>query len=66
MNRTAKYHFHMSLLFVNSVYRKASLSGVYTHFEIPTLSDFSVLCHESKKYLLELKESLLMMRDDHQ
>ena len=56
----------MSMLFVNSVYRKASLSGVYTHFETPTLSDFNVLCHESKKYLLELKESLLMMRDDHQ
>ena len=25
--------------------------------------DFSVLRHENKKYLLELKESLLIMRD---
>ena len=29
----------------------------------PTFEDFSVLCHENKKYLLELKESLLLMRD---
>ena len=29
----------------------------------PTLADFSVLCHENKKYSLELKESLLIMRD---
>ena len=26
-----------------------------------TFEDFSVLCHENKKYLLELKESLLIM-----
>ena len=30
---------------------------------LPTFEDFSVLCHENKKYLLELKESLLLMRD---
>ena len=29
----------------------------------PTFEDFSVLCHENKKYLLELKESLFIMRD---
>ena len=29
----------------------------------PTFQDFSALCHENKKYLLELKESLLIMRD---
>ena len=29
----------------------------------PTFEDFSVLCHENKKYLFELKESLLIMRD---
>ena len=29
----------------------------------PTPEDFSVLCHENKKYLSELKESLLIMRD---
>ena len=29
----------------------------------PTLEDFSVLCHQNKKYLLDLKESLLIMRD---
>ena len=29
----------------------------------PTFQDFSALCHENKKYLLELKESLLIMGD---
>ena len=29
----------------------------------PTFEDFSVLCHENKKYLLELKENVLIMRD---
>ena len=29
----------------------------------PNFEDFSVLCHENKKYLIELKESLLIMRD---
>ena len=29
----------------------------------PTFEHFSVLCHENKKYFLELKESLLIMRD---
>ena len=29
----------------------------------PTFEDFSVLCHENKKHLLQLKESLLIMRD---
>ena len=29
----------------------------------PTFEDFSVLCQENKKYLLELKESLLIMND---
>ena len=29
-----------------------------------TFQDFSVLCHKNKKYLLELKENLLIMRDD--
>ena len=29
----------------------------------PTFEDFSILCHENKSYLLELKESLLIMRD---
>ena len=28
-----------------------------------TFEDFSVLCHEHKKYFLELKESLLIIRD---
>ena len=28
-----------------------------------TFEDFRVLCHENKNYLLELKESLLIMRD---
>ena len=30
---------------------------------LPTFDDFRVLCHENKKHLLELKESLLVMRD---
>ena len=29
----------------------------------PTFEDFSVLCHENKKYLLEMKKNLLVMRD---
>ena len=28
----------------------------------PTFEDFSGLCHKNKKFLLELKESLLIMR----
>ena len=28
-----------------------------------TIEDFSVLCHENYKHLLELNESLLVMRD---
>ena len=28
-----------------------------------TFQDFSVLCHENKKYFSELKESLLIIRD---
>ena len=31
----------------------------------PTFEDFSFLRHENKKYLLELKESLLIMRNRH-
>ena len=30
---------------------------------LPSFDNFSVLAHESKKYLLEIKESLLIMRD---
>ena len=29
----------------------------------PTFENFSVLCHNNKKYLLELKETLLIMGD---
>ena len=42
-------------------------SAVCQHFlncsYSPTSEDFSVLCHENKKYFLELKESLLIVRD---
>ena len=42
-------------------------SAVCNHFlncnHSPTIEDFSVLCHGTKKYLLELKESLLKMLD---
>ena len=30
---------------------------------LPSLDNFSVLAHENKKFLLEIKESLLIMRD---
>ena len=30
---------------------------------LPFFENFSVLAHENKKYLLEIKESLLIMRD---
>ena len=30
---------------------------------LPSFDNFSVLAYESKKYLLEIKESLLIMRD---
>ena len=30
---------------------------------LPSFDNFSVLAHENKKYLLEIKESLLIMRD---
>ena len=30
---------------------------------VPYFEKFSVLAHENKKYLLEMKESLLIMRD---
>ena len=30
---------------------------------IPSFDNFSVLAHENKEYLLEIKESLLIMRD---
>ena len=32
---------------------------------LPSFDNFSVLAHESKKYLLEIKESLLIIRDKH-
>ena len=30
---------------------------------LPSFDNFSVLAHENKKYLLEIKENLLIMRD---
>ena len=33
------------------------------HNYSPNFEDFSVLCHEKKKHLLELKEILLIMKD---
>ena len=30
---------------------------------LPSFEDFSVLCHENKKYVLELKDSLFIMTD---
>ena len=40
------------------------LASKFSNFNYsPTFEDFNVLCHENKKYLLELKESLIIMRD---
>ena len=42
-------------------------SAIYDHLLhcnfLPSFDNFSVLAHENKKYLLEIKESLLIMRD---
>ena len=42
-------------------------SAIYYHLLrcnfLPCLDNFSVLAHENKKYLLEIKESLLIMRN---
>ena len=35
---------------------------LHCHF-LPSFDNFSVLAHENKRYLLEIKESLLIMRD---
>ena len=32
---------------------------------LPSFDNFSVLAYENKKYLLEIKESRLIMRDNH-
>ena len=37
-------------------------SAICDHLR-PSFDNFSVLAHENKKYLLEIKESLLIMRD---
>ena len=36
---------------------------VQSRKDSPAFEDFSVLCQENKKYFLELKESLLKLRD---
>ena len=42
-------------------------SAIYDHLlhcnVLPLFDNFSVLAHENKKYLLEFKKSLLIMRD---
>ena len=42
-------------------------SAVYDHLLhcnlLPSFDSFSILAQENKKYLLEIKESLLIMRD---
>ena len=51
----------------NKMVQPRKYSVVYHHFlnfnYSPAFEDFSVLCHENIKYLLKLKESLLIMRD---
>ena len=43
---------------------KSAISDHLLHCNfLPSFDNFSVLPHESKKYLLEIKESLLIMRD---
>ena len=59
-------HIGISLLSDKSVQTRKD-SAVCHHLlncnYIPTFEDFSVLYHKNKKYLLELKERLLIMRD---
>ena len=42
-------------------------SAIYDHLlhynVLPSFDNFSVLVHENKKYLLEIKENLVIMRD---
>ena len=35
---------------------------VYSNVFLPTFDNFSILAHESKMYLLEIKDSLLLRR----
>ena len=46
------------LLFFPHMDLNGCQNGCYIFFD-----NFSVLAHENKKYLLEIKESLLIMRD---
>ena len=36
---------------------------IYSNDHLPSFDNFSVLAHENTKYLLEIEESLLIMRD---
>ena len=51
--------------FTTAIYRKPTFSGVYGAIcdHLPSFDNFSILAHKNKKYLLEIKESLLIMRD---
>ena len=59
-------HIGISLL-INKMVQPRKDSAVYYRLlncnYSPSFEDFSGLRHENKKYLLELKESLLVMRD---
>ena len=61
-------HIGMSPLTNKRVQTKTN-SAVFHHFpnckNLPLFEDFSALCHENKKYLLELKERLCIMRDSN-
>ena len=59
---------HIDISPLNNKRAQPTKDSVLCHYLLncnysPTFEDFSVLCHENKKYLLELKESLLIMRD---
>ena len=51
--------------FITAIYRKPTFSGVYGAIcdHLPSFDNFIILAHKNKKYLLEIKESLLIMRD---
>ena len=55
------------LLLPNKSVQPRKDSAAYHHLlnynYSPTFEDFIVLCHENKKYLLEIKKSVLIMRD---
>ena len=66
LDTRSREHIGVSLLTVNKV-KPSSNNAICGHLRhcnfLPSFDNFSVLAHENKNYLLEIKESLLIMRD---